>query len=171
MHTYWTCPCNLQITDPAVTKTQHLVEEAITGSQEFQCLWLRGILPKKLLEIPEEYTPAEKHIIAVKVNEGEQLPTAGQWPEGDYFGDGSGGSSSSFIEGRRCGAGVAYYDKEKKLGFLASQALEGVVQTVPRAELQALIMVAENLREGAAITYYIDNKPSTTPSGKGMKEP
>ena len=48
MHTYWTCPCNLQITDPSVTKTQHLAEEAIAGSQEYPCLWLRGILPQEL---------------------------------------------------------------------------------------------------------------------------
>ena len=64
-----------------------------------------------------------------------------KFPGGTYHTDGSGGSEGSDAHLRRCGLGVARLD-----GFLFQWGLfaplPGVRQTVPRAELHAILLVA-----------------------------
>ena len=54
LHTFWTCACNNHIAEPEVVGTQKLIDRAINESKEFPCMWLRGILPSSLSDIPDE---------------------------------------------------------------------------------------------------------------------
>ena len=51
LHTFWTCECNSTLQHESVSSTQHLVQAAIDGVEEFPCMWLRGILPIKFTQI------------------------------------------------------------------------------------------------------------------------
>ena len=76
------------------------------------------------------------------------------WPSGWYYVDASGGKYSSIPLLRRCGVGVAFLhefpcidflqDPDDALAFGISAPLPGVVQTVQRAELYAILIVIKN---------------------------
>ena len=75
----------------------------------------------------------------------------GLWPPGLYGTDASGGKWGSYPELRRCGCGVsklASMDPPFEIEFGASFALPGDVQTVPRAELFAITLLAERVSHG-----------------------
>ncbi len=63
LHCYWTCPCNAKIDVPVVAESQELIAEAVRGSVDFPCMWLRGILPSCKVYIPDEHGPTEELII------------------------------------------------------------------------------------------------------------
>ena len=81
---------------------------------------------------------------------------AGDWPAGNYGADGSGGSNGSDRFLRKCGSGIARVClTDGRLAFdwgLASN-LPGSRQTVPRAELFAIILLIERLDSGHSVVY------------------
>ena len=83
------------------------------------------------------------------------------------LGDGSGGSYSSYPTLRRCGTGVAYLDWDMSHQFDAWSPLPGQIQTVPRAELFALLIVARHARPDALIHFFTDNKNTRDTYYKG----
>jgi len=95
-------------------------------------------------------------------------PSKGEWPSGFYFGDGSGGRYSSYPTLRRCGTGIVYLDWDMSHQFDVWSPLPGQVQTVPRAELFALLIVAHHARPNALIHFFTDNKNTRDTYYKGL---
>ena len=165
LHFFWLCPKNSQVLDPRVKSTQTLLSQAVDGSTENPCLWLRGMLPLSLLHINTPFS------------ETSQLRLVGSfiqpfmWPSGEYFSDASGGQHNSFPVIRRCGFGVVLlrddFSEERLLAaddpseltvFGAYGVLPGFVHTVPRAELYAILEIANNLAQYAVATITSDSK-------------
>ena len=107
-----------------------------------------------LTEIREEYFPS----LFLTSTPGITNPEAVRWSGGTFYGDASGGKFTSLKPLRRCGCGIALVDEEGNLIFGIFFNLPGLVQTVPRAELYALLFVVENLDGNAVATYVIDNQ-------------
>ena len=88
------------------------------------------------------------------------------WPSGTYYGDGSGGEFSEFPELRRCGVGVATL-QNGALWFGVHARLPGPVQTVPRAENCAFLIVLDMVEVGAHVEYIADAELLCTQFSKG----
>ena len=89
------------------------------------------------------------------------------WPSGLYHTDASGGDFSSFKELRRCGIGLAFLcQDEDAFGSLspdlflwgAFSPLPGKLQTVPRAELYAILVVCLHVVREGQIVIVSDSK-------------
>ena len=149
LHCIWTCPMNAEISDPRVVETQELIPQAVEGAADLQCLWLRGLLPASLVPVN---TPA---VMSDEVWYVRDHP-AGWWPAGVYYTDCSGGPHNIYPPIRRCGIGVAVLDMHHDLlqsdpqPFVwgAYAPLPGLLQTVPRGELYAMVLVVERVLEG-----------------------
>lgn len=85
-------------------------------------------------------------------------PDKNEWPSGFYFGDGSGGRYSSYPTLRRCGTGIAYLDWDMDHQYDIWSPLPGAIQTVPRAELYALLIVVHHVRPNARVHFFTDSK-------------
>ena len=152
LHTFWSCPANAEIDDDRVTNTQCLIGSAQEHAAEFPCLWLRGILPFSLshpIPIPEPQTDAIAIILGDNI----------MWGSGTYYGDGSGGSFSSFPTIRRCGVGLVKVHHDGSKHFEVSMNLPGGVQTVPRSEYFALYYLLTMANEHSVIEFVTDHKP------------
>ena len=72
----------------------------------------------------------------------------GVWPPGLYGTDGSGGKWGGYTPFRRCGCGISRLvglDPLYQLQFGAHFALVGEVQTLPSAELHAILVVVRKV--------------------------
>ena len=149
-HVFWGCPHNDILPHPCVVATRHLVSEARHGPV---CLWIRGLLPLPLgcPSVPPPSRPALTYF-------GD--PPA-PWPAGTYCTDGSGGKYGSHPSLRRCGVGIAYIGLEgtegRHLSFGAATPLWGE-QTVPRAELAAVLVVCQHVCVGARTLVVVDSR-------------
>ncbi len=132
-HTFWGCNCNDDIDDTRVQDSQYLLDRAQRGCIENPSLWLRGLAPADFLTVSRSDIPL---VLALHV-EGSPPEC---WPSGTYYGDGSGGDFSDYPELRRCGVGVATLQNGAQW-FGVHSRLPGPIQTVPRAENCALIIV------------------------------
>ena len=137
LHTYWTCPALLRLEDVDVSQTNHLIDEAIDGYFLHPCLWLRGIVPSSFTSLVQGSSNLiQEFLFTYHLNH----PPCGEWPSGDYFLDGSGGRDAAFPSIRRCGIWVARL-RDSEFEFGVESPLPGDVQTVPRAEISASIIV------------------------------
>ena len=188
-HTLYECTENAKIDHPYLIKrrTQATVAKAVKYFETNPSFWGRTIINKNMLTLPKFHDPLDDYPIHMGTNT-PMNPKPGEWPSGDYFGDGSGGKNSSTPEIRRCGYGGVYIDEEH-VGFDNSLNLDdtilgiarwpalftfwsklpGNIQTVPRAELKALLTVVENVELNGIITYHIDNKMVHDTYHKGKK--
>lgn len=116
--------------------------------------------PSSTHYIPKNYTKP-KPIIEKQ----DQVPTI--WPSGYYFGDGSGGPYSGIPQLRRAGVGVHHVSPEEIPTYSWWQALPGEAQTVPRAELTALVLVALYVHDAAVVDFFTDSKITTNTYHKG----
>ena len=64
---------------------------------------------------------------------------------------------SSYAMLRRCGCGLAKLDVSDNLAFGASFNLPGDIQTVPRAEAFALVVLVRNMAPATDITYVTEH--------------
>jgi len=153
-HTYWKCPHNLNI-GGAVQESEHLCEAAL---EEIECpaYWNRGLMPAKFLETPPHAAPLQQYDIHYTPGL-SPLIAPGEWPSGDYFGDGSGGVDTAIPVLRRCGSAVCVYGDTGPI-LTASTPLPGEEQTVYRAELYALILAVELVELNGFVNYFIDNQ-------------
>ena len=157
MHVFWACPHNdtLALTDPHIEDSQRHIPEATLDAQ-YPCFWLRGLLPTSLVK---PATPTPTLCTLQLVNGAQQPPTAGQWPSGTYYTDGSGGKYGSIPLLRRCGVGIAtLMPREFTFAWGAFIALPGPSQTVPRAELFAIAAVVALATPHAQLTFVVDAK-------------
>ncbi len=95
-------------------------------------------------------------------------PPRGDWPSGDYFGDGGGGKYTKFPTLRRCGVGVAsVVDRFFRFGVHAP--LPGEIQTVPRSEVAAALILLFHLASDTAVNFYYDNQICFDAYNKGYQ--
>ena len=94
-------------------------------------------------------------------------PPLGNWPSGVYYGDGSGGEHGLYPATRRCGVAIAALNEQHDFHFGIKYPLPGEVQTVPRAELSALVTLVEIAEVGSNIIYIGDNLPIIKLYNKG----
>ncbi len=87
LHVFWTCPANANIEDEEVTSTQNLISSAVSSSEEYPCMWLRGILPEKFTTIEPFYNPT--HLLKIEYVNKTNSPI--RWGSGSYYRDASGG--------------------------------------------------------------------------------
>ena len=165
LHFFWTCPKNRTVLDPRVKLTQTLVTQAVDGSKEAPCLWLRGMLPLNMLHINTPFSETSQLQLVL------QYVQPYEWPGGEYFTDGSGGPNNSFPAIRRCGFGIVLLkpglatvdfcnasEPSDLITFGAFGVLPGNLHTVPRAELYAIVEIIVNLRPFSIATITSDSK-------------
>ena len=135
-HQIWVCKDNHTVC-PNNGPTQTLTSDALVGVEHNPCLWLRGLVPYDWtigrLPIPQEqiwigglFLQSER----IEVSPGITAAT-----------DGSGGAYASDHRLRRCGFGFVLIYNLRPVAFVVG-AMGGQSQTVPRAELTALIVLA-----------------------------
>ena len=161
LHAYWTCPCHQQSSDTIILDTNYLIDEAV-ADDEHQVLWNRGLLPLDLVVIPQEFKPPFKHTIHF-----DQCMPGEVWGSGNYYGDGSGGENSRYHALRRCGSGLIKADSEGNVLLSCWSVLPGDVQTVPRSEIHACLLLLELLEDGSQAMYHTDHKNLVTNYYKG----
>ena len=123
---------------------QSLVCEASRGADDYQCLWLRGILPRKLVLVHKPFPPLPC-LSSVGVH------PVGGWSGGRYYTDGSGWHFGAFSVLRRCGFSVAVVECEglqARFVWGCFSPLPGSRQSVPRSELHAIPTVLRNVAGG-----------------------
>ena len=91
------------------------------------------------------------------------------WSSRTYYGDGSGGEHTSYNEIRRCGCAVVAVHPDGSLHFGASFSLPGIVQTVARAELFALVFLISQADPLTEVTFVTDNKGVNDMYNQGPK--
>jgi hypothetical protein len=156
LHTYWTCPANHNIDEGCVQQTQYLSARAVARASELPCLWLRGILPAHLTEVPPQYEPTND-VTAVYVNPYGVHPN-NLWGSGTYYGDASGGEHTEFPKLRRVGCGVAVVDDAGFFLYGIRSNLPGPIQTVSRGELFALVLLISHVSDNSDVEFITDNE-------------
>ena len=134
MHRIWKCPANEKLTEKAITGSNRLKEEAVADDGQHACFWTRGLVPKK-------WTKAKVEEEAWVMRFGKQ-----DWQGGTFYLDGSGGKNTKDKRLRKCGWAAVQQDSSSNItksvqGICGT--LTGSNQTVPRAELTALIKLLE----------------------------
>ncbi len=163
-HSFWGCAYINNLDIDAISSTNYLYEQAIDGFLALPCLWLRAILPSHMAQIPEdENNLVDEPVWSYDLNPPEQ----GQWPSGDYFGDGAGGNRALYPTLRRCGCAVACMS-DQVLQFGAFSPLPGPVQTFPRAEISAALLCILHLADHAIVKFYTYNLPFAEAFNKGL---
>ena len=151
-HLYWICRLLQEDARPEVAATNWMTRKATEelgleaslsrvatekwAATPLKTMWLRGLVPKAAWPLPEP----EDHY--------QWLP--GSWERPRFRGtvctDGSGGFWSANAKLRRCGWAAVMLDSSgnpRHWKWIAA-ALGGSVQTVPRAEIYAVLMVVEH---------------------------
>ncbi len=152
----------VRIDDDAIRESDKYIDTAIMHAEDKPCLWLRGIMPKSYTHIPKDDI-AQRRIFYCEGN----CPPLGEWPSGVYYCDGSGGEYGAFPSARRCGVAIASLDDSHQFHFGIKYPLPGEVQTVPRAELSAMVTLVEIAEVDSIIIYIGDNLPVIKLYNKG----
>ncbi len=153
LHDIYLCPHLFESEDSSILETNDLVEEAIEKANSNPCLWFRGIATIDLTQLPEEVMGyADSFKCAYELDP----PPVGEWPSGDYFTDGGGGRFSSVASLRKCTIGIAHL-VDSVLVFGCRSPLPGAVQTVPRSEVAAVLVLAMHLSCNAVVSVFSDN--------------
>lgn len=126
-------------------------------------------------EVPSEYSstarsssdpaPAAEHSQSTNNLSPSLVPEP--WPSGYYFGDGSGGKYSKYLTLRRAGVGLHHVSPDKTPTYSFWQALPGPQQTVPRAELFALLLAVEHVEVDSVIDFFTDSLITANTFNKG----
>ena len=161
LHTFWTCKCTQSIDHNFIIKSNVHINDAIKEASRYPCLWFRGILPSELTLLPDNIAPDDepcfKYINPIS------------WTSGVYYGDASGGVYSKYQKLIRVGCAVAQVDQDGEVTTAAYTPLPGVVQTVGRGELYALLIVPERLQPLSEVTFVTDNFNVFKTYNKGPK--
>ena len=165
MHTYWDCPGLVGRSDPELVDSEYLVSHARAGAKDFPCWWLRGLCPVAALK---QRTPPPREAAVVQVGPSRFL---GEWDGGRLWSDASAGEYGRWPRLRRCGCGLARIrsslDLTYELVWGAHFALPGDKQTVPRAELYAMVVAVENTNPCHELHIFSDSKINVDLYDKG----
>ena len=58
-HPFYICPCNQHCENDDAQNTKDLVALAEAQAESYQCMWFRGILLSRCIQIDSEYGPAD----------------------------------------------------------------------------------------------------------------
>ena len=141
LHRVWQCPCNP--TSGVFGATEKWCKKAEEQKDEFACFWMRGLVPKTWTEANPWPEDAPGIVGCVT------------WQPDIYFSDGSGGVHSKVPRLRRVGWGTVRLGQDGELGEACHGSLPGK-QTVPRAELMALVILAENIEVAGKFELRVD---------------
>ena len=165
-HCNYNCDYINSIDSSDIQDTNHLIPIANQQSADLPCLWFRGILPIALTSVPAESLALFPFLTEFSFHYDLQAPSCGLWPSGDYFGDGSGGRYAAFPTLRRCGVGLAHLaEGSYRYGLYCS--LIGTIQTVPRSEVAAALVLLYHVAPGTVINFFSDNKVFVDAFNKG----
>ena len=166
LHQFWSCPSLADDPDEDIQQTQKLIPRALAEQGQFACFWLRGILPAGLFL--KETIPLPVIDTTIRVFDPFGItPNGSWWPPGTYGTDASGGEFSSYPEIRRCGCGISAIRNLTEIEWAASFPLEGEIQTVPRAELFAILTLVQHLQPGSESIVVSDSKVNVDLFRKG----
>jgi len=171
LHQFWECPGLASSDWPEVSGSQALVPMAINEASTFPCLWFRGMLPASLCCSAPIPPPTE--LLDLHLFDPHGLsPNPLVWPPGLYGTDGAGGEFSSIPELRRVGCGIARMSELDggggfELIWAANFPLPGAVQTVPRCELFAIVVLLEHVSHGV-VTVCSDSLVNVKIFEKGL---
>ena len=163
-HQFWECQANHGLGIPAIDDTDNLRYQA--GIDESHpCLWMRGLLPLGLVAIPPEHEPSPKtRLVKEMLHEQSVEEVLGS---GKYFGDGSGGIHNGCPRARRCGCAVVQIGQDGRPLVALRYNLPGDVQTVPRSEVFALILLLQNVQWDSNTVFYTDHQNLRNNFNKG----
>ena len=151
-HAFWECRCNHDIDHEYVSNTQNLCEQARNHQEQYPAMWLRGILPKCFTDVPAPHNIPTNDLNLEFIN-----PESQPWDSGTYYGDASGGKHTQFKDVRRVGVAVVRCDQQGCTAFGISSNLPGLVQSVGRGELFALLLLVRNLDHNTQVEFVTDN--------------
>jgi predicted HD phosphohydrolase len=152
LHTFWTCPCNEKIDETNITKSNKYIKRAVEEADTYPCLWFRGLLPNSIIEKHQIPEPAyEQDLKYINI---EDMA----WVSGVYYGDASGGNNTSFKVLRRCGIGLVAVKDDGTINFGLHSNLPGLIQTVGRGELYALLLLVRLLVPLSNFEFVTDNQ-------------
>jgi hypothetical protein len=152
LHTFWTCPCNKDIDEPIIAKTNKHIQRAVDEADVYPCLWFRGLLPTEIID--KVVIPAPTDDINIEYINPENI----EWTSGVYYGDASGGEHTQHSKLRRCGVGLVSVLPDGTINFGLHTNMPGVVQSVGRGELMALLILLRLLLPGVDCEFVTDNE-------------
>jgi hypothetical protein len=139
LHMIWECPANSSIEEPAVAKTQHLCQWARDGAENKAGFWLRGLMPwQDTLGLLQEHH-AEENLCTWGRLQAEKVLTVHDALCGT---DGSGGPHGRDPRLRRVGWGLVVCSADLQPLGIAFGGVPDQQQSVPRAELYAILKLA-----------------------------
>jgi len=143
-HQCWGCGRNAALSTDVIN-TESMA--SLASRSPHKCFWLRGVVPK-IVVAPSRPPP--------KTDLSTQVSFEGRWTGGRYYTDGSGGRDGAIPHLRRCAWSVVRSDDNGCLTCFAFGALPGKAQSVPRAELYAILYVVE--RASGPVQIFTDSK-------------
>ena len=147
-HRYYGCKANDCIEDDDVSKTKWLIKKAKAEPQHL-CLWMRAILPGCLTGTPVGWAPEDEEADHFDDNFTQWLNDTGKAGT-----DGTGGADND-ARTRRTYAGAAVLNQAgDKVAYMYCKVRGR--QTVPRAELTAILRTLKCIRKAREWTIYID---------------
>lgn len=132
---------------------------------EHEHYYNRLLVTEDMLYLDPAFDPLDESPV---VNTTPHPEVPDEWSPGYYFGDGSGGTYSSYDFLRRCGVGVHYVDPDLTPGFNAWQPLCGPVRTVPRSELTACVTTVQTVTFAVKIDFFTDSLITKNTYYKGL---
>jgi hypothetical protein len=154
LHTYWTCPLLDHHAHADVRGTSKYVQLAVEQIHTYPCLWTRGLLPIALVAVNAEPLDAYPLCNIVPVALGLQ------WPSGCMGSDASGCSCSSIPSLRIIGVGLRMLSPISPHSLAAGVCtmLPGPIQTVPRGELLAILLLLKHWAPGCCYHVFSDSE-------------
>ena len=157
-HLVWGCRQHAFSTEGAVQRSQHLLQKASRQSLAAPAFWLRGVPCRTLLD----FIPPPPSHEAVRVDGALAKDSTWTLPAFLRVGtDGTGGRHTSEPRLRRCAwAAVVMCPALTQIGSITG-LVTGTRQTVPRAELLAVVRILEQLAaratdEPVALVIHLD---------------
>ena len=141
LHLIWQCPVINTNTDPAIQRSNHLIQQACNSTAQW--FWMRGLVPK---EWTHRTVDNEYDVWHVHSGDDKHDPVVGFDSNGDVYLDGSGGVNTKDPRIRTCGCAWAQPlsggQRNDAVGMYAT--ILGY-QSVPRAELHAFSCLLHNM--------------------------
>ena len=149
-HSVWGCPCNEQIEDRRVAGTQHLVGRALADGATTPCFWHRGLLPATWTYKRKPFDEVRTFRHTWGLGEGPFALTKYDLVSTD--GSGGTGPASKDWRLRRAAWGWVVTDPATMLPYAGAYGSVDGAQTVPRAELSAIIDIVQSSTGDLVIT-------------------